>query len=291
MAQQDRARPAAPAGSDETHPLPPTVDLGGIPVSRLGFEASIDLLGSWMEEPGARRVATANLDFLEQARRRPQLRVALQTADLVTADGTPLVWLAGLQSRPIPERVAGSDLVPRLIAEAARRGRSVYFLGGSPGAGEEAARRMQHRHPGLRVAGIAAPMISLEQPAGCLEVARAVRETRPDLLLVALGCPKQDVFLARYVEELGCRVGIGVGATVDFLAGRIRRAPRILGPLGGEWLFRLALEPRRLLGRYSRDLVHLFRLAREAWASRSQADDGMDLSVQESDSEESSRAA
>lgn len=241
----------------------PTVELGGIPVSRLGFEDTIALILRWMEEGQPRRVATANLDFLELSHRDPELHEALRTADLVTADGTPLVWLSRMHKRPIDERVAGSDLVPRLFAECARAGRSIYVFGGMPGVGEEVVQRMGERFPDLRIAGQSSPMVDLGDEVGCRRIAQEIRRTEPDLILVALGCPKQDLFLARYAHVIGRGVGIGIGATLDFLAGKVQRAPAWLGPLCLEWVYRLAQEPRRLGGRYARDARHMLRLLRE----------------------------
>jgi len=240
----------------------PTVEVGGVPVARLGFDATLALLGRWLDEPTPRRVATANLDFLYLAANDPTLRRALRTADLVTPDGAPLLWLARAAGRPCDGRVAGSDLVPALARVAAARGRSVFLLGGAPGSAAPAAAALARLAPGLRIAGWAAPRISLEDDASCAAAADLVRAARADIVLVALGCPKQDVFLARWLGRTGARLGIGVGGTFEMLSGRVRRAPAFLGPLGLEWLFRLAMEPRRLFGRYVRDALHLARLAR-----------------------------
>jgi N-acetylglucosaminyldiphosphoundecaprenol N-acetyl-beta-D-mannosaminyltransferase len=244
-------------------PLPPafdTADVGGVPVARLSFDETVRLVARWLDEPGPRRVATANLDFLRLASSDPEFRGALATCHLVTADGAPVVWLARMAGTPVPERVAGADLVPSIVAEAARLGRSVYLLGGAPGVAAQAARRLREANPGLVVAGTAHPQIDLTNDALCAEVAAAVRASRADLLLVALGAPRQDVFLQRWVKSTGCRVGIAVGGTFDFIAGRVRRAPPPLRAAGLEWSYRLAMEPRRLGGRYLRDAAHLVRL-------------------------------
>lgn len=235
----------------------PCTEIRGISVSRLGFDATRAIAARWLERPAPRRIATANLDFLFLASRIPELRDALRTADLVVADGQPLLWLARLLGRPIAERVAGSDLTEPLVREAARRGQSVYFLGGDDGVGFEAAEALRARIPELRVAGIDSSRIDLDDEATCRAAVDRIRASGADLLLVALGCPKQDLFLARWLDRTGCRLGIGVGATLDFLAGRVRRAPMLWQRLSLEWAYRLAQEPRRLARRYFNDATFL----------------------------------
>jgi len=235
----------------------PRVTIEGVPVARLGFDETVTTLGRWLESDTPRRVATANLDFLALAARDGELAETLQTADLVTPDGEPVVWLSRLRGRACPERVAGSDLVIPLVGEAARRGRSIYLLGGAPGAAEEAAKVLCDRFHGLRIAGIASPRLATGQHAAWCAAADAVARSGADLLLVALGCPKQDLFLRHVIERSGCRVGIGVGASLDFLAGSYRRAPRWVQRVKLEWLFRLVQEPRRLAARYALDFLYL----------------------------------
>lgn len=238
-----------------------TVPLGGVLVSRLGLADTISLMGSWLDDPmGVRRVATANLDFLALAHDDEQLQQTLLLSDLVTADGAPLVWLSHLAGEPIAERVAGADFVVPLVGEAARRGRSVYFLGGSDEAGKETIEILRARFPELIVAGQSAPMVNLAEEDACREVARSVAESGADLVLVGFGCPKQDFFIHHYLHDMNCRLAIGVGGTFNFITGRVRRAPPIWQKLGLEWFFRWMMEPRRLLGRYLNDARHLVRL-------------------------------
>ena len=240
---------------------PSTVPLGGVLVSRLGLAETISLMGDWLDDPmGRRRVATANLDFLALAHDNEQLQQTLLLSDLVTADGAPLVWLSHLAGEPIAERVAGADFVVPLIGEAARRGRSVYFLGGSDEAGKETIEILRERFPELIVAGQSAPMVNLAEVDDCRAVARSVAESGADLVLVGFGCPKQDFFIHHYLPDMNCRLAIGVGGTFNFITGRVRRAPAIWQKLGLEWFFRWMMEPRRLLGRYLNDARHLLRL-------------------------------
>jgi len=249
----------------------PTVHIGTTPIANLAFAQTVSLIGQWLEQPQPRRIATANLDFLRLAASDRELEEALRAADLVTADGTPVLWLARLQRQPLRGRVTGADLIVPLVAEAHRRGRSVFLLGGAPGAAEASAVWFSQRFSGLRIAGTASPAIDIGNPESCRQAVATVAATMPDLLLVALGCPKQDLFLARHLHDLRCRVGIGVGASLDFLAGTVRRAPVALQRAGLEWVFRLSQEPRRLGGRYARDFVFLARAATQSFARRGDA--------------------
>ncbi|MEO0653104.1 MAG: WecB/TagA/CpsF family glycosyltransferase [Planctomycetota bacterium] len=239
-----------------------------IPVSRLSFGATSALLRRWLGQAQPRRVATANLDFLRLAHSDGRLRRCLQTADLVTADGWPVVALSKLTPFPVRGRVAGSDLVPALLRICAADRRRVFFLGSDPDTAATAIGRIRTEHPNLIVAGQASPFIDWDCPLAVGELLDGVREAQPDLLLVALGCPRQDLFLEQHLAATGARVGIGIGGTLDFFAGKRVRAPWILRRLGLEWSVRLLQEPTRLTGRYLRDLEHLVQLVRRMRSRR-----------------------
>ncbi len=239
----------------------PEVQLDALRVSRLGFDETISLIDRWLGETTPRQVATANLDFLEVTSHHDELRSTLSRSAIITADGQPLVWLSRLLEKPIAERVAGSDMVMPLIAVAEERGSSVFLLGAADGVGERAAQIMREKHPGLNIVGVASPMIDLNDEEGCLATAQLIRESGADLLIAALGTPKQEIFLGKYLENFGCKVVIGVGATLDFISGRVKRAPIMWQRFGVEWLYRFLQEPRRLGGRYARDVSYLTRLA------------------------------
>mgnify|MGYP005996498819 CR=1 FL=1 len=239
----------------------PQVVLGGVPVSRLDRAQTLELLGEWMDAGVPRTIATANLDFLEIAHRDEDLHRCLVLADLVTADGAPLVWLSHWAREPIAERVTGSDLGPALMEIAAERGWKVYFLGGQDGVGQEVVDVLTARHPDLQVAGWSEPFIDLDDEDGCRAAARQVADSGADLVLVAFGCPKQDLFIERHLHDLGATLAVGVGGTFNFIAGRISRAPKIIQALQLEWVHRMWKEPRRFLPRYWRDALYLLKLA------------------------------
>jgi len=238
----------------------PTTRLAGVGISRLDQRQTLDLLMKWMEEGRPRRVATANVDFLQRATTDVALREALETADLVTADGAPLVMWSRMLGERIPERVTGSDLLVPLAARAALEGRSVFLLGGMPGAAKDTANLLMKQSADFRLAGYSEARIDLSDEVGCHAVAEDIRASGADLLFVGLGSPKQELFLQRYLAHTGAKVGIGVGASFDFLSGRVRRAPKWLQSLGLEWAFRAATEPTRLGARYMRNIPYALQM-------------------------------
>jgi N-acetylglucosaminyldiphosphoundecaprenol N-acetyl-beta-D-mannosaminyltransferase len=228
----------------------------GLPIDRLTSSEAVDRVEQLVDASRAvgrpHRVATVNLDFVTRASRSPELLHLLQGFDLLLADGMPLVWASRLQGRPAPERVTGADLVGPLAQRIAARGFRLGLLGGDPGVAAAAGAALLARTPGLDVRVWECPWIDdvESMDRGLLD---DVAAARPDVLLVALGHPKQEWWSARWAGEVGAGVTIGVGATLDFLAGRRRRAPRWMQCLGLEWLHRVAQEPRRLGPRYAAD--------------------------------------
>jgi N-acetylglucosaminyldiphosphoundecaprenol N-acetyl-beta-D-mannosaminyltransferase len=194
-------------------------------------------------------------------------RAAYGEASLSLADGQLVVWAARLLGTPVPAKVSGSDFVWPLMELAARRGFTVYLLGGAPGAAEVARERLV-RELGVKVVGLDAARIPLDAAPGEADPAlERVRAARPDLVLVALGSPKQERWIHRSRAALGGAVALGVGASVDFLAGRVSRCPRWVSRVGLEWLYRLLKEPRRLAHRYLvKDPRFLAVLLRTAWS-------------------------
>jgi N-acetylglucosaminyldiphosphoundecaprenol N-acetyl-beta-D-mannosaminyltransferase len=199
-------------------------------------------------------VVTPNLDQLRQLSRNAELAALYRTPDLVVADGMPLVWASRLQGTPLPERVAGSELIWSLTAEAALRGRSVFLLGGAPGAGERAEERLRFLYPGARLVGNYCPPLGFDHDAREIaQVVRALRDAGPDIVFVGLGFPKQERLIAYLRSEFPMAWFLGVGYSFSFVAGETPRAPTWMIRLGLEWLHRLLQDPRRLASRY---LVH-----------------------------------
>jgi N-acetylglucosaminyldiphosphoundecaprenol N-acetyl-beta-D-mannosaminyltransferase len=198
-------------------------------------------------------VATANVDFLVRARRDAELQRILLDAPLVLCDGTPLVWTSRLLGNALPERVAGADLVPELIRVAAKKNYKIFFLGTTEECCAQAITNVRQKYPNIEIDHYSPPFRKLLEMNNA-EIFRRVRAAQPDILLVAFGCPKAEKWMAMHYRSLGVPVMIGVGATIDFLAGHVKRAPMWIQRSGFEWVYRLCQEPRRLLKRYVTDL-------------------------------------
>jgi N-acetylglucosaminyldiphosphoundecaprenol N-acetyl-beta-D-mannosaminyltransferase len=244
------------------------VDLMGIAFDSVTEAGLLERVGSAMRAGRGGHVITPNLDILRQAVRRPDVRGIVERADLVVADGLPLVWASRLRGDPLPGRVAGSDLVWSLPAVATRHGRSLLLVGGNPGDADLAAERLRERHPDLEVAGTVCPPMGFERdPAQVDAVVAAVDAARPGLVLVGLSFPKQAHLIERLRDAHPDAWYMGVGIAFAFVAGTVPRAPRWMQRSGLEWTHRLAQEPRRLARRYLIDDLP-FGLALLAWAAR-----------------------
>jgi N-acetylglucosaminyldiphosphoundecaprenol N-acetyl-beta-D-mannosaminyltransferase len=215
-------------------------------------------------------LCTANLDILRQWRESAEVRELVSRANLVVADGMPLIWASGLQGTPLPERVAGSTLVVTLTAAAATAGASIFLLGGNPGSAEAAAKKLTKLSPGLRLAGTLCPPFGFEsQPDWRARIVRSLREAAPDIIYVGLGFPKQERLIVDLKAQLPNAWFVSCGISFSFVAGEIHRAPALVQRLGLEWLHRMVQEPRRLYRRYLlQGLPFLFRLLSAALVVR-----------------------
>lgn len=250
-----------------------------VSVAGLGFdrvtieEATACIVAMARLRDRARYVCTGNLDHLRLAQRDAAFRAAYEQADLVVADGAPVVWLSRLfhaASRPLPERVAGSDLFWELARASAEQRLRLFFLGGAPGSAVRAAIAAERRHPGTSIVGTYCPPIeTFETEEEQWRIHGIVRAAAPDVLLVGLGAPKQESWITKHKDALGVPVSIGVGGSFELAAGIKRRAPLAFQRAGLEWLYRFAQEPRRLFQRYFvQDLPTFLGLAGTALRSR-----------------------
>jgi N-acetylglucosaminyldiphosphoundecaprenol N-acetyl-beta-D-mannosaminyltransferase len=247
--------------------------IGHVEVDRVTFAEAIEAVEALVATGRGGFVVTPNVDHVVIAERGEDFRAAYAAADLSLADGKPIVWSSRLLGAPLPAKVSGADLVPPLMDRAAARGWRVFLLGAGPGVAQAAAERLR-RERRVDVVGVAAPTVRVDggpDPEGDAAV-EAIQAARPHLVLVAFGAPKQEVWMQRRRDAVAPAVLLGVGASLDFVAGRVRRAPRWVSDAGFEWLWRLAREPRRLWRRYlvedPRFAVVLWRQLRASWASR-----------------------
>jgi N-acetylglucosaminyldiphosphoundecaprenol N-acetyl-beta-D-mannosaminyltransferase len=246
-----------------------TNELFGLQISRVSMQETIDQLQSWCAAPreaACRFVVTPNVDHVVMFQHRVDLRSAYADASLVLADGAPLVLASRLLGKRLPERVAGSDLVPRLFAAAATSPLRVFLLGAAPGIADAAATRIRGEWPGVDVVGTYSPPLGFENdPQENERIFAAIAAAKPDLLVIGFGAPKQELWIHQYRGRVDAKVAICAGATIDFLAGHRRRSPVWMRRVGLEWLHRVASEPRRLVGRYARDAWEFPQLLWREW--------------------------
>jgi N-acetylglucosaminyldiphosphoundecaprenol N-acetyl-beta-D-mannosaminyltransferase len=251
----------------------PTCELLGMTLARTDGTGLLDHMFNGMARGEGGWVVTANLDFLRRYVKQPEMRSLYGAADIAVADGMPLVWAARLQGDELPERVAGSSLVWSLAERAAREGRSIYLLGGAPGANEEAAGVLRGRWPSLNVVGYSSPIVaSPPTPEQIAPLRDELVRLAPDLILVGMGSPKQEQLIQALRPHLPRAWMMGVGISFSFIAGRVRRAPVWMQKSGLEWVWRLSQEPRRLARRYLiEDLPFSVELFARAWWRRVRA--------------------
>lgn len=228
-----------------------TINLLGVPVDALTLDQAARRI---VHEAAAGRggwVVTPNLDILRRATRDTKFRELYNQTTMRLADGMPLVWASRLQRTPLPQRAAGSDLIFKLAEHAASGGVSVFLLGGNPGTADKSVAELIRRFPALRIAGIECPAPGFEKDDAAYEsMIRRVAESHPGIVLVALGCPKQEQVIQRLRPHVPAAWFVGVGITFSFVAGEVSRAPVWMRRIGLEWFHRMMQEPGRLARRY-----------------------------------------
>jgi N-acetylglucosaminyldiphosphoundecaprenol N-acetyl-beta-D-mannosaminyltransferase len=248
-----------------------TVNLFGIEIDPVDMRCAVAQIVQWAAEPraaGCRYVVTPNVDHVVMYQTNPALRASYESAALVLADGAPVVLASRLLRKPLPERVAGSDLTPALFASAAKceQPLRVFLLGAAPGVAERAREAVHRRWTNVEVVGTYSPPLGFEHDAvENQKILALIAEHRPDVLLIGLGAPKQELWIHAHADALEAKVALCVGATIDFLAGEKHRSPGWMRWLGLEWLHRLASEPSRLAKRYLNDAWVFPQLVWREW--------------------------
>jgi N-acetylglucosaminyldiphosphoundecaprenol N-acetyl-beta-D-mannosaminyltransferase len=248
----------------------PSVSLMGLRLARIDRQRLLDHMFASLQSGGGGWLITANLDFLRRYVGEKDMRVLYDAAEIRVADGMPLVWACRLQGQDLPERVAGSSLVWLMIERAAQEGRSVYLLGGAPGVNERASKILLDKYKSLKLCGSSSPRISNPPMAAEIDgVLLDLHVARPDLLLVALGSPKQEQLIHALRTQLPSTWMVGIGISLSFITGDVKRAPPWMRKMGIEWLHRMLQEPRRLAKRYLiEDLPFAIRMFPHALLTR-----------------------
>lgn len=218
------------------------VNILGVDVDAVTMAEAVDIVRRAMDTRAGVMVATANAEMLMRATHDEELRHILNASALVVPDGAGTVWAARHLGHAMPERVAGYDLAQELLRCAPAEGRRIYFFGSAPGVAEKAKAKAEQLYPGIEIVGVRNGFFS---PADNVAIIAEIRAARPDLLLVALGVPKQEKWIAAHLAELDVPVAIGVGGTLDVMAGVMKRAPYWMQRAKLEWLFRGLMQPKR----------------------------------------------
>jgi N-acetylglucosaminyldiphosphoundecaprenol N-acetyl-beta-D-mannosaminyltransferase len=229
----------------------PAIYLAGARLHSITERQCVDWVVDSLDAGRGGSVSTMNLDHLRRFAHDPNFAAMYVQSSIVTADGMPLVWASRLRGTPLPQRVTGSNLIWSLTAGAERRGRSIFLLGGAPGAAQRAAAVLAGRHPKLRIAGVSSQPDEFSGNDGQWKnIAAELSAARPDIVYVAVSCPRQQELIVALRETLPAAWWVGVGMAFSFVAGTMPRAPLWMQQAGLEWFHRLLKEPRRLAPRY-----------------------------------------
>lgn len=206
-------------------------------------------------------VVTPNVDHIVKLETDKEFKEVYKDADLILTDGMPLIWISKIKKTPIKEKVSGSDLFPEICKLAAEKGYKVFLLGAAEGVALKAAENLKNKYKGLNVVGTYSPSYGFEKKEDEIkQIIEMINEVKPDILAVGLGAPKQEKFLYNYSERLNVPVSLAIGASIDFEAGNVERAPEWMQKSGLEWSYRLFKEPKRMFKRYLVDDMKIFRL-------------------------------
>ena len=231
-------------------------------IDNLTMKEALQRIDQLIKENNNAYVVTPNVDHIVQLEYGGPLTEVYKNADLILVDGKPLIWISKWYKTPIKEKISGSDLFPRLCELASIKGYRMYFLGAADGVAAKAAKNLEKRFPGLQVVGTYSPDYGFEDDKEELEkIKKQIKDVEPHILVVGLGCPKQELFIFNHKDELGVPISLGLGASLDFEAGVIKRAPKWMANSGLEWIYRITQDPKRLAKRYLVKDIKIFKLA------------------------------
>lgn len=231
-------------------------------IDNLTMQEALETIDALIQENKNAYVVTPNVDHIVQLETNKELEDVYANASLILTDGKPLLWIAKWYGTPIKEKISGSDLFPLLCDMAAKKGYSMFFLGAAEGVAAKAADNLMNKYKGLQVIGTYSPPYGFENDSSEMnKIDAMIKKARPDILIVGLGCPKQEKFIYNNYKKLGVPISLGLGASFDFEAGNIKRAPKWMANHGLEWLFRITQDPKRLMKRYLINDMKIFKLA------------------------------
>lgn len=210
----------------------------------------------------------SNVDVIIKAENNQYLRKIINEADFSLIDGMPLIWISKLYGEPFKQKLSGSDMVPKICRLSEQKGWKIFLLGGKTGVAQKAAYNLQIKYPKLKIVGTYSPPIGFDKNKDeIIHINQMIYKSGADIVVVCFGCPKQEIFVYKNYKKYGAKMSICAGATIDFIAGQIRRCPKWISRIGFEWFFRFLMEPRRMFKRYFVDDMKIFGMI---WKYRSQ---------------------
>lgn len=242
------------------------LDFMNIKIDNLSMQEALERIDQLVREKKSSYIVTPNVDHIVRVEKDPLLKLVYDNASLVLTDGKPLIWISKLYGKPIKEKISGSDLFPLLCEMSAKRNYRLFFIGAAEGVARRVAVKLLERYENLKVVGTYSPPLGFEKDKKEVEkIRQLISETTPDIVIYCLGTPKQEYFMYKYYKSFNVPVSIGLGATLDFEAGNVKRAPKWMSNCGLEWFFRLLHDPKRLFKRYLIDDLAIIRLIFKYW--------------------------
>lgn len=230
-------------------------------VNNVSMDETITEIDDLISKNKKSYIVAINVDVVIKIENDPKLKQVTDEADMVLIDGKPLIWISKWHKRPIKEKVSGSDLVPALCSHAVKKGYSIFIIGGKDGIAEKAKQNLETKYVGINVVGTYSPPFGFENNTDELnKINTIITNCHPDILIACFGCPKQEKWIYDNYENYNAIVSICAGATVDFLAGNVKRAPKWMANHGLEWLYRFFQEPKRMFKRYFVDDIKIIKL-------------------------------
>lgn len=230
-------------------------------IDNLTMQESLEIIDELINRKNPSYVVTPNVDHIVKLEEDIEFQEVYKNADLILTDGMPLIWISKMKKTPIKEKVSGSDLFPKVCELASKKGYRVFLLGAAAGVANIAAKNLEEKYDGLNIVGTYSPSYGFEKNEDEIQhIINIVREVKPDILAVGLGAPKQEKFIYKYKYKLDVPVSLGIGASIDFEAGNIKRAPLWMQNSGLEWLYRLCKEPKRMFKRYLIDDMKILKI-------------------------------
>lgn len=233
-------------------------------VNNVNMDETVQAIEDMIASEKKSYIVAINVDVVMKIENDSYLKEITDEADMVLVDGKPLEWIAKWHKRPIKAKISGSDLVPILCKRAAEKGYSIFIIGGKEGIAEKAQVNLERDLPGIKIVGTYAPPFGFEKDERELKkINEMISNTHPDILIACFGCPKQEKWIYENYQNYDAKVSVCAGATVDFLAGKVNRAPKWMSDHGLEWFYRFLQEPKRMFKRYFIDDVKILKLIRK----------------------------